>query len=73
MSKRPRQNYQGVVAAAPVTIPYERFSIHGAHWWIGRALRALSEQARLKPSDIDGFSVSSFTPALRIHSFIMGP
>lgn len=61
MSKRPRQNYQGVVAAAPVTIPYERFSIHGAHWWIGRALRALSEQAHLKPTDIDGFSVSSFT------------
>ncbi|MFT4096936.1 MAG: thiolase family protein [Rhodoblastus sp.] len=61
MSKRPRQNYKGVVAAAPVTIPYERFSIHGAHWWIGRALRALSEQARLKPADIDGFSVSSFT------------
>jgi len=61
MSKRPRQNYKGVVAAAPVTIPYERFSIHGAHWWIGRALRALSEQAHLKPADIDGFSVSSFT------------
>ncbi|MCC2103147.1 MAG: thiolase family protein, partial [Hyphomicrobiales bacterium] len=61
MNKRARQNYKGVVAAAPVTIPYERFSIHGAHWWIGRALRALSEQARLKPADIDGFSVSSFT------------
>ena len=58
---RPRQNYKGVVAAAPVTIPYERFSIHGAHWWIGRALRALSQQAHLKPADIDGFSVSSFT------------
>lgn len=61
MSRRARQNYKGVVAAAPVTIPYERFSIHAAHWWIGRALRALSEQARLAPADIDGFSVSSFT------------
>lgn len=58
---RARQNYKGVVAAAPVTIPYERYSIHAAHWWIGRALRALAEQARLKPADIDGFSVSSFT------------
>ena len=56
-----RQSYRGVVAAAPITIPYERFSIHGAHWWIGRALRALSQQAQLKPADIDGFSVSSFT------------
>ncbi|MFV0281925.1 MAG: thiolase family protein [Rhodoblastus sp.] len=61
MSKRPPLNYKGVVAASPVTIPYERFSIHGAHWWIGRALRALSQQAHLQPADIDGFSVSSFT------------
>lgn len=58
---RRRQPYKGVVAAAPITIPYVRFSIHGAHWWIGRALRALSQQAHLTPADIDGFCVSSFT------------
>jgi acetyl-CoA acetyltransferase len=56
-----RQPYDGVVAAAPVTVPYERFSIHGAHWWIGRALHALVARAGIRPRDIDGLCVSSFT------------
>ena len=33
-----RRGYDGVVAALPVTIPYERYSTHAAHWWLGRAL-----------------------------------
>ena len=32
-----RLGYDGVVAALPVTIPYERYSTHAAHWWLGRA------------------------------------
>jgi acetyl-CoA acetyltransferase len=55
------QSYDGVVACTPITIPYRRYSIRSAHWWIGRALHALLEAANLRPSDIDGLSVSSFT------------
>jgi acetyl-CoA acetyltransferase len=56
-----RQGYEGVAVAVPVTIPYERYSIETAHWWIGRALAALAKAAHLSPRDFDGLSVSSFT------------
>jgi acetyl-CoA acetyltransferase len=56
-----RASYEGVALCAPVTIPYRRFSTNSAHWWIGRALRELTTQAGLRPRDIDGLSVSSFT------------
>ena len=56
-----RAGYDGVVAAVPVTVPYERYSIHGAHWWIGRALHALLDGAGLRPQDLDGFCASSFS------------
>jgi len=62
-STSPRAGYDGVVVAAPVTVPYRRYSINSAHWWIGRALRGLCDAARLSPADLDGFSVSSFTLA----------
>ena len=29
-----RQGYEGVAVAVPVTIPYERYSIRAAHWWL---------------------------------------
>lgn len=58
---RPRKGYDGVVLAAPVTVPYRRYSTQSAHWWIGRVLRALTEAAGIRRQDIDGFSVSSFT------------
>ncbi|MEM9529720.1 MAG: thiolase family protein [Pseudomonadota bacterium] len=58
---RPSQPYPGVVLAAPVTVPYRRYSHQPAHWWIGCALRALREVSGLEPADIDGFCVSSFT------------
>lgn len=60
---RRRMGYEGVAVAAPVTVPYRRFSINSAHWWIGRALRGLVEASGLQPADIDGLSVSSFTLA----------
>jgi len=56
-----RKSYDGVVACVPVTVPYRRYSTNSAHWWIGRALQALAARAKLKPGDIDGLAVSSFT------------
>lgn len=56
-----RQAYNGVVAAVPVTVPYQRYSPEPAHWWIARALGELVRGAGLTPQDIDGFCVSSFT------------
>jgi len=50
-----------VVVAAPVSIPYERFSPEPAHWWIARALAELGKASGLKPQDLDGFCASSFT------------
>src|SRR6195256_3704769 len=58
-----RKSYDGVVACAPVTIPYRRYSTNSAQWWIGRALQPLVKAAGLRPSDIDGFAASSFTIA----------
>lgn len=57
----PRKTYEGVVAVAPVTIPYERHSVKPAHWWVGKALKALAEKTGLTPADFDGFCASSFT------------
>ena len=56
-----RRPYDGVVVAAPVTIPYERYSIESAQWWIGRALKALVESSGLDKRAIDGLVISSFT------------
>ncbi len=58
---RKRQDYRGVVLAAPVTVPYERFSTKSAHHWIARALRALLQTARLTQAEMDGFCLASFT------------
>ncbi|OED36957.1 acetyl-CoA acetyltransferase [Chromatiales bacterium (ex Bugula neritina AB1)] len=58
---RARQSYNGVVLAAPFSTPYQRYSIETAHWWIARALRGSLQLAGLKPLEIDGFTVSSFT------------
>jgi acetyl-CoA acetyltransferase len=56
-----RKSYDDVVLAVPVTVPYERYSIESAHWWIGRALRALADGAGISHRKFDGFAVSSFT------------
>jgi acetyl-CoA acetyltransferase len=58
-----RQGYEGVVLAAPVTVPYVRYSIRAAHWWLARALSTIIHQSGLKKENIDGLSVSSFTLA----------
>ena len=56
-----RQPYDSVVVTAPFTMPYQRYSIDTAHWWIAGALRGSLNSAGLQPQDIDGFTVSSFT------------
>jgi acetyl-CoA acetyltransferase len=56
-----RRSYDGVVACQPVTVPYVRYSPESAVWWIGRALHQLVTQSGLRPQDLDGFSLSSFT------------
>jgi acetyl-CoA acetyltransferase len=56
-----RLAYQDIVVAVPVTVPYVRFSIRGAHWFLGRAVKALAEGAGLDKDAIDGLCVASFT------------
>ena len=56
-----RRGYESVVVTAPVTVPYVKHSIHGAHWFVARALRGLLEAGGLEKSDIDGLCLSSFT------------
>src|SRR5262247_3745796 len=56
-----RQPYDGIVVAAPVTVPYQRYSTNTAHWWVGRAVREVIQRAGLRSADIDGLSLSSFT------------
>ncbi len=58
-----RKGYEGVAVAVPVTIPYVRYSIRAAHWWLARALSSLLNESKLKKENIDGLSVSSFTLA----------
>jgi len=60
MSRKP---YDGVAVAVPVTVPYVRYSIRAAHWWLARCLAELLKGSGLRKEDIDGFSVSSFTLA----------
>src|SRR5260221_4131510 len=65
MQSSVRTPYDQVVMAVPVTIPYARYSIESAQWWIGRALKSLVDGAGITPRDIDGFCVSSFTAGVR--------
>lgn len=63
MEKRRRQAYDGVVLAAPVSVPYVRFSIESTAWWIGRALAMLSKAAGVRHREFDGLSIASFSTA----------
>lgn len=58
---RARQSYDGVALVAPTSIPYQRYSIDTAHHWIARALKGALDTAGLRPAELDGFSVASFT------------
>ena len=58
-----RAGYDDAIVTVPVTVPYERYSLCGAHWFVARALTGLLDGSRLKKSDIDGLCLSSFTLA----------
>src|SRR5262245_32174448 len=60
---RRRMAYDEVAVAVPVTVPYQRYSIRGAHWFLGRALAALVQGAGIAKADVDGLCVASFTLA----------
>ena len=61
--KAPRRSYEGVAVAVPVTVPYRRYSTHGAHWFIGQAMDALVERSGIAKDRIDGLTLSSFSLA----------
>jgi hypothetical protein len=63
MTRLPRKGYDGVAVAVPVTVPYVRYSTHGAHWFIGRVLAEMVRESGIDKDDIDGLCVSSFTLA----------
>ena len=52
-----------MAVAVPVTVPYVRYSIRSAHWWLARAFSELLKTSGLKKNEIDGLTVSSFTLA----------
>ena len=58
-----RKSYDGVAVAVPVTVPYVRYSIRAAHWWLAKALAGLLKESGLKKEELDGLAVSSFTLA----------
>lgn len=56
-----RAGYDDVVVTTPVTVPYVRYSIRGAHWFLAGALAGLLKQSGLRKDRVDGLCVSSFT------------
>ena len=56
-----RLAYENVAVAVPVTVPYVRYSTHGAHWFIGQALDGLLRASGLDKRQIDGLTISSFS------------
>ncbi len=58
-----RLSYEGVAVAVPVTVPYVRYSTHGAHWFIGQAVAALVKASGVAKEQIDGLCLSSFSLA----------
>ena len=58
-----RQGYAGIALAAPVTVPYVRYSIRAAHWWLATALSRILKASGLKKEQVDGLTISSFTLA----------
>jgi acyl-CoA synthetase (AMP-forming)/AMP-acid ligase II/acetyl-CoA acetyltransferase len=54
------QDYADVVLVAPVTVPYVRYSVRSAHWFVAQALSGLMQESGLDKGEIDGLSVGSF-------------
>src|ERR1700756_4693144 len=58
-----RAPYDNVALAVPVTVPYARYSIRGAHWFFARALAETVRLAGMGKDRMDGLAVSSFSLA----------
>ncbi|MCF3935487.1 thiolase family protein [Acuticoccus sp. M5D2P5] len=58
-----RLGYEGVVVAAPVSVPYARFSTRTAHAFLGELLRTILARTGLAKARIDGLCVASFSLA----------
>ncbi len=54
------RDYGDVVLAAPVTVPYVRYSVRNAHWWVAQALARLLKRSGLAKSQVDGLTLGSF-------------
>ncbi len=54
------RDYLDVVLVAPITVPYVRYSIRNAHWFVANALSRLLKASGLEKTDVDGLSVGSF-------------
>jgi len=63
MTRTVRKQYDGVAVAVPVTVPYVRYSTHGAPWFIGQVLAQMVRESGLEKDAIDGLCLSSFTLA----------
>lgn len=61
MTAAKARNYGDAVVAVPVTVPYVKYSGHGAQWFVAQALAELLSASRLQKSHIDGLCISSFT------------
>ncbi len=56
-----RAGYEGIAVCAPITVPYVRYSIRAAHWFLAQAFKQLIERTGIAKEQIDGLCVSSFT------------
>lgn len=56
-----RKGYEGVAVAVPVTVPYQRYSTRGAHYFIGSAMHALVQESGISKDQIDGLCITSFS------------
>ena len=55
--------YESVALVSPATVPYRRYSEHGAVWFLGSAFRQAIHAAGVPKGDIDGLTVSSYSLA----------
>lgn len=63
MGRKTSSSFEGVAIMAPVTFGYERYSDHGAQWFIGQTLKRVIESAGVAKQDVDGLAVASFSLA----------
>ncbi len=48
-----RAGYDNVVVTTPITVPYVRYSIRGAHWFLAGALAELLKQSGVRTENLN--------------------